>query len=205
MSDAMQGRPKNKHLVLIIDNNSKSIQVVSQIIDRAGYRVAAATSVNQAISMIANTPPDLILMDVVMPGENGFECCRTLKQAPQTRDIPIIMLTIKNDTEDIVQGFDAGAADYIAKPFNPEVLLARMDAQIELKQIGDQQVRLIEELEQALIDIRQLSDLIPICAHCKKIRGGEGYWEQVEEYIAAHSSARVMQSFCPECRQKHHS
>lgn len=137
-----------------------------------------------------------------MPGTNGLQLCRKLKQAPETADIPVIMLTVKTAAEDIVQGFEAGASDYVTKPFNPEELLARVNAQIELKQIHDQQARLIQELQRALSEIKQLSELIPICSHCKKVRGDKGYWLQVEEYIATHSTAQIRHSTCPDCRSR---
>ena len=195
----MQMQLNEKFLVLVIDDNPKNLQVVSQIIDSAGYMVAAATDEAQVLSMIASKPPDLILLDIVMPGVNGFDLCRKLKALPEAADIPIIMLSVKDSAEDIVQGFEAGAADYVSKPFNAEELMARVNAQIELKQVSDQQTRLIDELEKALSDVKQLAELIPICAHCKKVRADQEYWQQVEDYIATHSTARILHSICPDC------
>lgn len=195
----MENFKVDKPLVLVIDDNPKSLQIVSRIIDKAGYRPAAATNADQALAIITSTLPDLVLLDTVMPGGSGLDLCKTLKASPRTAGIPVIMLTVKSDAQDIVRGFEAGASDYVSKPFNPEELLARVKAQIELKQINDQQVQLIEELEQALSDIKQLSTLIPICSHCKKIRGDQGYWHQVEEYIARNSAARILPNYCPDC------
>ena len=97
----MQTRSKQR-LILVIDDNPRNLQVVSKIIDQAGFRVAAATQESHAFSMIAETQPDLILLDVVMPGTNGLQLCRKIKETPETSLIPVIMLTVKSDVEDVI-------------------------------------------------------------------------------------------------------
>lgn len=195
-------QPARDELVLVVDDNPKNLQVVSKVIAHAGYRVAAATDFQRTLRMVIDTPPDLILLDIVMPGMDGLQLCRRLKETPEAMEIPIIMLTVQAGADNIVEGFNAGAADYVTKPFNPEELLARVNTQIELKRIHDQQKKLILQLQQALSEVKQLSALIPICCHCKKVRADKGYWLQVEEYIATHSSARIRYSTCPDCRQQ---
>ena len=189
-------------LILVVDDNPKNLQVVSSIISKAGYRVAAATDVPQAWTMIEDTLPELILLDVILPQQDGFTLCRKIKTTPETADIPIIMLTMKASSEDVVNGFEAGAADYVTKPFKAAELLARVNAHLELKRMRDEQAQLIDKLQETLGQIKQLSDMIPICAHCKKVRNDKGYWQQVEEYIATHSTAQISHSICPDCQAR---
>jgi diguanylate cyclase (GGDEF)-like protein len=120
-------------LVLIVDDIAKNLQVLGTILSKEKYKIAAANNGEQAISIANNTLPDLILLDIMMPGINGYEVCARLKKDPKTKDIPIIFLTAKIELEDIIKGFKAGAVDYITKPFNSVELLARTKTHLELK------------------------------------------------------------------------
>lgn len=120
-------------LVLMVDDVAKNLQVLGTILSKEKYKIAAANNGEQAINIANNTFPDLILLDIMMPGINGFEVCARLKKDPKTKDIPIIFLTAKMEPEDIVKGFETGAVDYIAKPFNSIELLARVKTHLELK------------------------------------------------------------------------
>jgi CheY-like chemotaxis protein len=102
-----------------------------------GHGVAVATDGQVALDMIAERKPDLVLLDIMMPGLDGFSTCKMIKQNPETCDIPVIFLTAKVDTEDIVKGFELGAADYVTKPFNSSELIARVKTHLELKKNRD--------------------------------------------------------------------
>ena len=202
----MTESPSNdtKATVLIVDDVPKNIQVLGHVLDKHGYLIAAATDGRQALAMMADINPDLILMDIMMPEMDGFEACRRLKANPDTRPIPVILLTAKTATEDIVQGFALGAVDYITKPFSAQELIARVKTHIELKRARDTQQALITQLQDALKQVKQLSGLLPICSHCKKIRDDQGYWQQVEEYIRRHSEVRFSHGICPECVERYY-
>jgi diguanylate cyclase (GGDEF)-like protein len=120
-------------LVLIVDDVAKNLQVLGTILSKQNYKIAAANNGEQAIKIANTTLPDLILLDIMMPGISGYEVCARLKKDPRTKDISIIFLTAKIEPEDIVKGFEAGAVDYVAKPFNSTELLARVKTQLELK------------------------------------------------------------------------
>lgn len=120
-------------LVLIVDDNSDNIKLLSNILFEAQYNVAIANSGAKAIKIANKKLPDLILLDIMMPEMNGFEVCYILKQNDLTKDIPIIFLTAKTETESIVEGFETGAVDYLTKPFRTEELLARVNTQLELR------------------------------------------------------------------------
>lgn len=152
---------KNARL-LIVDDHPKNIQVVGKILSNKGYRSIIAQSGMEALKAAQQGLPDLILLDVMMPEMDGYETCRQLKALPQTKDIPIIFLTAKTEIEDIVQGFEVGAVDYVNKPFNSQELLARIRTHLELKYYKDHLAHLVAqrtaELQHAYDEIKQLKD-----------------------------------------------
>jgi putative two-component system response regulator len=132
--------------VLIIDDTPDTVRLLSGIL-KDHYRVKVATSGERGIEVAVASPPDLVLLDVVMPEMDGYEACRRLKARPETRDIPVIFLTARLDEDDESRGLAAGAADYIRKPITPSILLARVGTQIRLKHATDMvrdQNRLLE-------------------------------------------------------------
>lgn len=120
-------------LILIVDDVLENIQILGKILKENDYKIAIANNGRQAISTAVAIKPDLILLDVMMPELDGYETCKRLKEIPGTKDIPIIFLTAKCETQDIIDGFKAGALDYITKPFNSYELKARVKTHTELK------------------------------------------------------------------------
>jgi len=118
--------------ILIVDDTPANIDVLKKTLTHYGFNIFIAPSGEIALKTIPKTQPDLILLDIMMPGINGFETCRRLKADKATRDIPIIFLTAKVEANDIVKGFSLGGADYITKPFCTEELLARIETQLKL-------------------------------------------------------------------------
>lgn len=189
--------------MLIVDDISDNLQVLGNLLRDLDCRIAFATGGRQALSMLDEINPDLILLDILMPDMNGLDVCRQLKASESTRDIPVIFLTAKDDQDDIVQGLRVGAVDYVTKPFNADELRARVSTHLELKLFRDEQKKLIQDLREALAEVQNLSGLLPICSYCKKIRNDDGYWQKVEQYLSAHSKAQFSHSICPECLEKH--
>ncbi|MFC1976210.1 response regulator [Chloroflexota bacterium] len=188
--------------ILAVDDNLTNLQLLFDYLEKLGFKTLVASDGEMAILQAERTQPDLILLDVMMPGIDGFETCRRLKANRATQEIPVIFMTARSDTESKVKGFRVGAVDYVAKPFQQEEVLARMTTHITIRN----QQKLIEahnaELQEALAKVKLLSGLLPICAHCKKIRDDEGYWQQVEIYVKDHSEADFSHGFCPDCRQE---
>jgi DNA-binding response OmpR family regulator len=122
--------------VLAVDDTPENLAVVNALL-RGLYKVKVSSSGEHALAIAANTSPDLILLDIMMPGLDGYEVCRRLKVDPATADIPVIFLTAKSDEEGEQRGFDLGAVDYITKPISPPLLLARVKAQLSLKEARD--------------------------------------------------------------------
>ncbi|MBF0290307.1 MAG: SpoIIE family protein phosphatase [SAR324 cluster bacterium] len=146
--------------ILVVDDTPKNIQLILTILRKESYQIHVANNGLQALKKAQMLHPDLILLDIMMPGMDGFETCTQLKSSHETNEIPIIFLTARTETEDIVKGFELGAVDYVTKPFNTSELLARVHTHLELKQkeriiqdayqkIKKQQEAIQQELEQA--------------------------------------------------------
>jgi sigma-B regulation protein RsbU (phosphoserine phosphatase) len=134
-------------LILIVDDNPKNLQVLGNYLQLEGYQVEFAINGETAIDWSRKAEFDLILLDIMMPGMDGFEVCKTIKSDALNHKTPIIFLTAKIDTESIVNAFDLGAVDYVIKPFNQKELIARVKTQIEIKRGRDEIARNLKEIE----------------------------------------------------------
>jgi|WetSurMetagenome_2_1015567.scaffolds.fasta_scaffold211004_2 CheY-like chemotaxis protein len=184
-----QGAETDKRTVILaVDDNSVNLRLLKGILGPQGYATVTALNAGEALDFLEKEKPELILLDINMPGMDGLEAARKIKQSPVNKDIPIIFLTARNEKEDIVMGFDAGGVDYVTKPFNPPELLARIRTHIELKRARE--------------EINTLHGLLPICVQCKKIRDKAGNWQKIETYISERSEAEFTHGMCPECIRK---
>lgn len=139
---------RDDKVVLIVDDKPANLDILFQYLERAGYRVIVATNGEGAIRQAQRVQPDIILMDVMMPGLDGFEACRRLKAGKATHSIPVIFISALSDTKEKVQGFEVGGADYITKPFEELEVLARLETHITLYRLQkelQQQNRLLQE------------------------------------------------------------
>ena len=151
-----------KKVVLVVDDAPANIRVVNEILHDS-YKVKIATNGQKALELAGETPgPDLILLDVVMPGMDGYEVCTRLKANPGTRDIPVIFLTAQTETTDETRGFEAGAVDYIHKPFSPAVVVARVQTHLALRETREQLERQLQAIRNELETARQIqSSILP--------------------------------------------
>ena len=122
-----------KHVILIVDDDTTNLQVIGSFLYNKNYKIILAKSGEDDLKSVENNLPDLILLDIMMPEMNGYEVCNKLKANNQTKNIPVIFLTAKTETKDIIKGFKTGGVDYITKPFIKEELLARIQTHINLK------------------------------------------------------------------------
>jgi len=129
--------------ILLIEDAPANIQALSAILKEQGWQISVATSGQQALDLLARVRPDLILLDIMMPGMDGFETCQRIKASTAWREIPIIFLTAKTETADIVRAFELGAVDYVAKPFNAHELLARVRTHLALDHLHRENQRLL--------------------------------------------------------------
>jgi signal transduction histidine kinase len=128
---------RSQPTVLVVDDQHANVRVVTALLSHSGYRVIPALSGDEGLSLARSSNPDLVLLDMKMPGKDGFEVLRHLRDDDATRNLPVIFLTADNDRENLVRAFAAGASDYIAKPFVGKELLARVATHVELKRSLD--------------------------------------------------------------------
>jgi two-component system phosphate regulon response regulator PhoB len=124
----MKGEEMNKARILVIEDEEDILALIQYNLIKSGYRVECVTSGEEGVAKATALHPDLVILDLMLPGINGFEVCRRLRAEPGTAELPIIMLTAKGEDADIVSGLEIGADDYLTKPFSPQVLKARIQA-----------------------------------------------------------------------------
>ena len=202
--------------ILIVDDSPDQQTLLRSILGKAGHDDVLSVDSAKSASLLLNLGGDatshkidLILMDILMPEQDGVETCRQIKRCAHLQDVPVIMVTAKNDLSNLKEAFSAGAMDYISKPVNSVELLARVSSALLLKQEMDRRKnrelelrRSNEELQKALKEVKVLRGLIPICASCKKIRNDGGFWQQLEEYLGEHSEAEFSHGLCQPCIKK---
>jgi sigma-B regulation protein RsbU (phosphoserine phosphatase) len=186
--------------VLIAEDNPATRSLLEDALRRWGFNVVAARDGLEAWEQLTeNEPPELILLDWNMPEMDGLEVCRRARGLAALKNNHIILLTARGRIDDIVAGLQAGADDYITKPFEPAELHARLQVGVRIMELQHNLARRVGELEAALSCVKQLHGLLPICSYCKKIRDDGNYWRQVESYISAHTNAHFSHGVCPDC------
>jgi CheY-like chemotaxis protein len=136
----------------------------------------------------------------MMPELDGVEICRRVRALPTTTTPPyLILLTAKSGKEDVVIGLDAGANDYLTKPFDRAELRARVQVGAHVLELQANLATRVRELEAALSEVKQLQGLLPICSYCKKIRDEQNHWHRVESYISEHAEVEFSHGICPTC------
>ncbi len=149
----------NKGNILAVDDTAASLKLLKDLLKDEGYEVRAAISGELALHAAISDTPDLVLLDIRMPGMDGYEVCRRLKAHPATRDVPVIFLSAASETGDKVQGFELGAVDYVTKPYQREELLARVRTHMELNQLRRHLEKLVAERTAELMESdRKLKD-----------------------------------------------
>lgn len=186
--------------ILVADDESVSRRILQSMLEDWGYSVRVCTDGAVAWELLQRTDaPPLVILDWVMPRMNGLEVCRKLRAVFKPCPTYVVLVTSKDQNADIVTGLDAGADDYVAKPFNREELRARVQVGERVVELQRRLAERVRELEAALADVKHLSGLLPICAYCKKIRNDQNYWQQVESYVSEHSEAQFSHGICPDC------
>lgn len=144
--------------ILIVDDTAENIGLLTEILQYKGYQISAARDGERAIKIARHIIPDLILLDIMMPGIDGFETCRRLKNHEKTRSIPIIFISAKKDMDDLVMGFSVGAIDYINKPFRKEEVYARVVNQLKVQRLNQQLASSELNLRELIVDFQEQSE-----------------------------------------------
>ncbi|NOV30266.1 EAL domain-containing protein [Methylomonas sp. ZR1] len=155
----------NAGKILVVDDTSASLKLLSDLLKAEGYEVRSAINGELAVNFATANPPDLVLLDILMPGMGGFEVCRLLKAHPDTRHVPIIFISALSDPDEKVQGFELGAVDFVTKPYQREELLARVRTHLEIDRLRNHLEELVEERSHQLLESEKklrvsLNDLV---------------------------------------------
>jgi len=189
--------------ILVADDEPMGAMMLSRSLQRWGLEVVVARDGEEAWRIIDKDGGiAMAILDWMMPAADGPELCRRIRNDVRHAHMHLILLTARNSRADVVAGLDAGADDYLIKPFDPEELRARVHVGIRVLALQERLADRVTELEAALSKVKQLSGLLPICSYCKRIRGDQNYWERVESYITEHTDAKFSHGICPECYDK---
>lgn len=156
--------------ILLVDDQPENLQVLMHTLERLGCKLLVAKNGETALTIAQKARPNLILLDIMMPGIDGFEVCRRLKADPDTQKIPVIFLSALDDTGDKVRGLELGAVDYVAKPFQPEEVIARVNTHLTIHRLSREVQQQRDELEHELQVVSQLQrNLLP--EHLPQVHG----------------------------------
>lgn len=189
--------------ILIAEDHHVSRHLLERNLQNWGFEVVSAED-GEAAAEILDAPgaPSIAVLDWMMPKLDGVEVCRRVRSRENRPYIYLLLLTAKSQKEEIAAGLDAGADDYVIKPFDPDELRARLKVGqrvVELERTLDKRV---QDLQTALDDVKRLKTLLPICMYCKSVRDDRDYWRQIDEYIHTETGTDFSHGICPCCMEK---
>ena len=185
---------------LVADDDRVNAEIVARALESWKLEVTVVHDGAEAWDLLNSAdPPPLAVLDWVMPTIDGIEICRRIRRNAARANTYLMLLTARDGRADVVAGLDAGADDYLIKPFDSEELRARVHVGIRILTLQERLAVRVTELQDALSKVKQLTGLLPICSYCKRIRSDQNYWEQVDSYITQHSDAQFTHGICPSC------
>lgn len=186
--------------ILIAEDDPTSHRFLKMVLEEASHEVLSCVNGSEALAaLIGDDAPSLAILDWVMPKLHGPSVVSKVRETDVSFQPYIILLTAKTQGEDIVRGLEAGADDYVTKPFAREELLARIRVGERILDLRHKMQERVEELSAALEEIRTLEGLLPMCSNCKKIRDDHGVWQEVESYLMSKTEASFSHGLCPDC------
>ena len=201
-SAALPEVPSIEGRILVVDDEAVNRRVLSNFLTAEGYRVQSASGGAEALEVIEQREPDLVLLDIMMPRVSGYDVCREARRLFTLEELPIIFLSAKIQPADVVMGLAQGANDFLLKPISKAELLARIRPHFAMLEIYRHLEHLVEE---KVSQVKVLGGLLPICSTCKRIRDDAGYWAELETFIAERSEAEFTHGVCPSCARRHFS
>lgn len=198
----MERRESELAILVVEDDYLVSLEVVKAV-EEAGFKVLGVASDGlEALDLVRKTSPQAVLLDIQMPGMNGFEVARRIRDEMPT---PIIIMTAYEGRDFITEAKESGVGVYLTKPPKVSNIISAVEIAVARHQDMMELRRVNEELTSALQQVKTLTGLLPICAHCKKVRDDTGYWQQVESYISGHADVEFSHGICPDCVRKHYA
>lgn len=189
--------------ILIAEDHHVSRHLLERNLMNWGFDVVTAEDGETALRILeSEDAPPLAIIDWMMPKLDGIEVCTRVRQRTDRPYIYLVLLTARSQKDEIAAGLDAGADDYVIKPFDPDELRARLKVGQRVVTLERTLARQVNELQQALADVKNLKRLLPICMYCKSIRDDKDYWHQLESYIHTETGTDFSHSICPGCMAK---
>ena len=171
--------------ILIVDDDPTSRLILEATLKKSGHQVTATKNGTDALAAYDKGSIPLVISDMVMPGMDGLELCRRIRAANRTQYTYIILLTSVSGKYGYLVGMKAGADDFIGKPFDEELLAARLVVAERIFNLQSQ--------------AKRLDDVLPMCSLCKKVRNDPNSWQPIDSYIPEHTDTRITRCYCPEC------
>ena len=191
--------------ILIAEDEPASRRLIESTLAGSGYDVVSVADGSRAWDLLQSQKGiQLAVLDWMMPGLDGIEICRKIRQRGGSPYVYLILLTVRDRQEDIILGLEAGADDYVTKPFDSQELHSRVRAGERIVTLGMGLEQKVRELEEALAHVKRLQGLLPICMYCRKVRDDKDTWHRLENYVQEHSEAMFTHSLCSECLEKHY-
>jgi len=185
---------------LVADDDRATALRLARTLQRWGIDVLTARDGTEAWEMLQKDAAiSFAILDWVMPGVDGPDLCRRIRADSSHAHKYVILLTARDSRQDLVTGLDAGADDYLTKPFDPDELHARVRVGRRVLALQERLSERVAELEAAMSNVKQLQGLLPICSYCKKVHTEHDYWEQVEQYVSQHTDVQFSHGICPAC------
>lgn len=189
--------------ILIAEDHHVSRHLLERNLMNWGFEVITVEDGEAAVKVLeGDDAPPIALLDWMMPKMDGAQVCARVRQQTDKPYIYLILLTAKSQKEDVAGGLDAGADDYVIKPFDADELRARLSVGQRVVELERTLAKKVRDLTTALEDVRKLKTLLPICMYCKSVRDDKDYWHQIEEYIHTETGTDFSHGICPNCMAK---
>jgi DNA-binding response OmpR family regulator len=186
--------------ILLAEDDILCNTLLIRLLSNWGYQIEHVANGTHALDLLkTDSAPELAILDWMMPELNGLDVCRGVRLLKKNIPTYIILLTARNEQQDILTGFEAGIDDYITKPFDKDELRARIKVGERVIQLQTVLHKQIQSLKDALTHIKTLQGILPVCSSCHRIRNDQESWERIEKYITEHSDAQLSHTVCPEC------
>jgi len=190
--------------LLVAEDDAISQVMLKALVAKVGYDPVLTGDGLSAYEVLSKPDaPKLAILDWMMPGMDVVEVCRKVREIKTSEPPYLILLTSRDNQEDIVKGLKSGANDYVVKPYDVEELQVRIGVGRKVIDLQASLAGRIAELQDALAQIKTLQGILPICMYCKKIRDDKQYWQQVESYVSTHTEAQFSHGVCPDCYKKY--
>ena len=188
--------------ILIADDDAMSRQLLSGLVKEWGHEPVLAENGEEAWSLVTEQKLQLVIVDWMMPRLTGVGLCERIRAADLTQYVYLILLTSRKDSDEIITGLNAGADDYVTKPFDARELEVRLNVGIRVLDLERKLAERASQAEEQLAQINRLESLIPICCECRQVRDDKNYWHKVETYLSKKTPAKFTHTLCPHCYEK---